>query len=184
MKHKKLFLTVIAVVCILAVGIGSTIAYFISLSGPVVNTFTIGEVKLELTETTGEDYRMIPGTTVKKDPLVTVKGGSEECYVYVKLDRQNGLDDYVTYALADGWTLLGGFDGVYYRMVEHSAVDKHYTVLQNDQMVVKTNLTKEKMAAIDASALPQMKITAYAIQTLGIESASDGWYNLMAEHGS
>ncbi|MBO5355236.1 MAG: hypothetical protein J6B09_04125 [Clostridia bacterium] len=184
MKHKKLMLTVIAVICILAVGVGSTIAYFISVSGPVENTFTVGNVALTLTETTGAEYDMIPGTTVTKDPLVTVKGGSEECYVYVKLDRQNGLDDYVTYALADGWTLLGGFDGVYYRKVEHSAVDKHYAVLQNDQMTIKANLTKEKMLAINTTALPQMKITAYAIQTLGIESPSDGWYNLMAEYGS
>ncbi|MBO5326651.1 MAG: hypothetical protein J6A84_00845 [Clostridia bacterium] len=183
MKHKKLIFAIIAAICTLAIGIGSTIAYFASVSGPVKNTFTVGDVALTLTETTGEEYRMIPGTAIKKDPLVTVVGGSEECYVYVKLDRANGLDDYVTYALADGWTLLGGFDGVYYRMVEHSAVDKHYTVLQNDEMLIRSNLTKEKMAAIDAAALPQMKITAYAIQTLGIESASDGWYNLLAKYG-
>lgn len=183
MKHKKLLLAVIATICIAAIGVGTTIAYFVSVSGSVVNTFTIGEIQLELTETTGEEYRMIPGTVVEKDPLVTVKGGSEECYLYVKLDRTNGLDGYVTYALDEGWTLLGGFDGVYYRLVEHSAVDKHYAVLLDDQMIVRSNLTKEKMAAIDESALPQLKITAYAIQTLGIDSPSDGWYNLMAKYG-
>ena len=184
MKHKKLLLCVIAMICTLAVGVGVTLAYFSSHAGPLLNTFTVGDVTLTLTETTGEDYRMTPGTAVKKDPLVTVKGGSEECYVYVKLERPNNLDNYVTYTLADGWTLLGGFDGVYYRLVEHSAVDKHYPVLKDDQILIKTNLTKEKMAAIDTSAPPQMKITAYAIQTLEIESASDGWYNLMAEYGS
>lgn len=183
MKHKKLLLAVIATICIVAIGVSSTIAYYAYLTGPVKNTFTVGDIKLALTETTGSSYRMIPGTVVEKDPLVTVKGGSEECYLYVKLDRTNGLDSYVTYALDEGWTLLGGFDGVYYRLVEHSAVDKHYAVLLDDQMVVRSNLTKEKMAAIDESALPQMKITAYAIQTLGIDSPSDGWYNLMAKYG-
>ena len=89
----------------------------------------------------------------------------------------------MTYAPADGWTLLGGFDGVYYRLVEHSAVDMHYAVLQDNQMVIRENLTKEKMAAIDESALPQLKITAYAIQTLGVDSPSDGWYNLMDKYG-
>ena len=105
---------------LLVLGVGATIAYLVSSPATVKNTFTVGDVALTLTETTGEEYRMIPGTAIKKDPLVTVVGGSEECYVYVKLDRANGLDDYVTYALADGWALLGGFDGVYYRMVECS----------------------------------------------------------------
>lgn len=183
MKRKKLIFTVIAVICTLAIGVGSTIAYFASVSGPVKNTFTVGDVALTLTETTGDTYRMIPGTTVEKDPLVTVKGGSEDCYVYVKLDRLNALDTYVTYTLDDGWSLLGGFDGVYYRLVEHSAVDMRYAVLQDNQMVIRENLTKEKMAAIDESALPQLKITAYAIQTLGVDSPSDGWYNLMDKYG-
>ena len=95
-----------------------------------------------------------------------------------------GIFTFLSAAAAAALTvLLGGFDGVYYRLVERSAVDKQYTVLQNDEMLIRSNLTKEKMAAIDAAALPQMKITAYAIQTLGIESASDGWYNLLAKYG-
>lgn len=184
MKSSKLILTIVALVCTVSIGVAFTVAYFASLSGPVRNTFTVGHVKIALTETSGDEYQLIPGTTIHKDPLITVGKESEECWVYVKLERTNNLDSYVTYALEDGWTHLGGFDGVYYRLVEKSAVDKTYKVLKNDQMTVKNNITKEKMAEINNSAYPQMKITAYATQTLGIENVADGWYNLMTEYGS
>ena len=181
---KKLMLAVIAAACILVIGVGSTIAYFVTISGPVRNTFTVGDISLTLTETTGDEYRMIPGTVVSKDPHVTVAGGSEACWLYVKIEGLNGLNDYASYALADGWTHLGGFDGVYYRMVEQSAIDTRFQVLKNDQITINATLTEEMMAALNGAALPQMKITAYAIQTLGIDDASDGWYNLMSVYGS
>lgn len=177
---KRLVSTVIATVCILALGVGSVIAYFASSSGPVVNTFTVGEVALDLKETTGGSYQMIPGAAVQKDPVVTVIGGSEECYVYVRLERSGNLDSYVTYELENGWQMLGGIDGVYYRLVQKSAVNKSYHVFKNDQLLIKSNLTEEKMAQIGTNECV-MRVTAYAIQTLGVDDPADGWYNLLNE---
>ena len=177
---KRLILAVVATLCIITVGIGTTIAYLASISGPVTNTFTVGQVNIDLTETTGDAYRLIPGTTVEKDPVVTVLRGSEECYLYVRLERHGDLDSYVTYELEDGWHHLGGFDGVYYRQVEYAAVNMSYHVLKNDHLTVRNNMTKEDMAAIDPDEC-RMIVTAYAIQTVGIESPSDGWYNLLNE---
>ena len=176
---KKLIMAVLSLSCVVTLGIGSVIAYFSSHSGPVVNSFTVGMVELTLMETTGDTYQMIPGATVEKNPVVTVLGGSEDCYVYVQLERTGNLDSYVTYELDDGWHVLGGIDGVYYRQVSHSAVNKSYHVFKNDQLMVKSNLTKEKLAAIGENECT-MTVTAYAIQAVGIESASDGWYNLQA----
>ena len=177
---KKIILAIVAAVCLLTLGVGSTLAYFASATGPVVNTFTVGEVDIELAETTGGTYRMIPGATVAKDPVVTVVGGSESCYLYIKLEWNGGLEKYVDYELDSGWQILGGIAGVYYREVEHSAVNKKYHVFQNDELIVKESLTKEKIEAIgDADC--GLTVTAYAIQTVGIESPSDGWYNLLTE---
>lgn len=183
MSIKKLLIAVISLLCTITIGISTTVAYFISNTGPVINTFTVGNVSLSLSETTGTEYQMIPGTTIAKDPLVTVHGGSEECLVYVKLERVNGFDDYVTFEIADGWTKLGGFDGIYYRTVEKSGVDKVYNVIKGNKITIKNNLSKEKMAAIDTQNLPEINITAFAIQTLGIESAADGWYNILSVYG-
>lgn len=176
----KVVLSVLLTVCILAVGVGSVIAYFSSATGPVVNTFTVGEVQISLTETTGSNYQLIPGTTVEKDPVVTVERGSEECYVYVKLEQRGNLGSYVSYELAEGWHVLGGIDGVYYRLVDYAVVNMNYHVLKDDRLTVNSDLTKETMATITPGEC-QLVVTAYAIQTTGIESPSDGWYNLLNE---
>ena len=177
---KKTITAVAAMVCTLIIGIGATLAYMASISGPVTNAFTVGKINITLTETTGSDYQMLPGTTVAKDPVVTVERGSEECYLYVKLERQGNLDSYVSYEMAEGWQVLGGIDGVYYRLVERAVVNMSYHVLKDDRLTIRSDLTKETMATIDVDQC-QLTVTAYAIQTVGIESPSDGWYNLLHE---
>ena len=175
---RRLIVSIILTAVILAVGIGSTLAYLSAIAGPVTNTFTVGEVKIDLHETTGGDYQLIPGATVDKDPVVTVERGSEECYLYIKLESLGKIDSYVTYELADGWINLGGIDGVYYRKVDKTVVNMSYHVLMDDRLTVNDSLTKEQMAKIGTDEC-QLIVTAYAIQTVGIESPSDGWYNLL-----
>ena len=79
----KKFRLAIAILTILAVmfGVGVTVAYLVASSKPVINVFTIGDIQLSLTETTGTDYQLVPGTTVKKDPKLTVKAGSDACFL-------------------------------------------------------------------------------------------------------
>ena len=176
---RKMILSIIITAVVLTVGIGSTLAFLSSIAGPVTNTFTVGEVKIDLHETTGGDYLLIPGATVQKDPVVTVERGSEECYLYIKLESLGNIDSYVTYELAEGWINLGGIDGVYYRKVDKTVVDMKFHVLEGDALTVSSNLTKDKMATIAPDEC-QLVVTAYAIQTVGIESPSDGWYNLLS----
>jgi len=93
-KFKSLALLASCVLVIGSAALGS-IAYLTS-SDTNVNTFTVGKVGMELTETRvtpegvpveGADrvkensYRLIPGVTYTKDPTVTIKKGSEESYV-------------------------------------------------------------------------------------------------------
>lgn len=177
---KKLITAMISLLCVVTLGVGSVIAYFSSHSGPVINTFTVGEVEIDLAETTGDSYQLIPGATVSKDPVVTVLAGSEDCYVYVRLERTSRADEFLTYELEEGWTILGGIDGVYYRHVPHAAVNMKYHVFANDQIMVNNTVTEEKLAQLGEEGCT-MTVTAYAIQTQGIESPSDGWYNLLAE---
>ena len=112
-KKKKLLTTglAVALAALLLIG-GGTFAYLQAQTDDTVNTFSTNEVKVDLTETTGENYNIIPGTTQKKDPKVTVDN-SVDAYVYVKVtDKTDGL---VTYEIAEGWTKLEGYDDVYYR---------------------------------------------------------------------
>ena len=178
MKRKLIF-SIIAVVLVLLIGIGSTVAYLSSIAGPLDSTFTVGDVKLELAETKKGPYNLAPGVTIQKDPIVTVKRGSEACYLYIKLEWLGGLESMVTYTLADGWYNLGGVDGVYFRAVEEAAVDMRYHVLLDDMLVIRDDVTKEKLATLGNEDCALI-VTAYAIQMQDMESAADGWYNMLA----
>ena len=52
---------------------------------------------------------MIPGWTIDKDPKVTVKEGSEDCWLFVEITEENDLRKYISYCTAEGWTRGEGF---------------------------------------------------------------------------
>ncbi|MBQ7364871.1 MAG: hypothetical protein IJW46_04670 [Clostridia bacterium] len=177
MKKRSLIMTaLIILICLCTVGL--TIAYLTAVSNSVTNTFTVGNITLELSETARERYPLIPGAELHKDPRVTVKSGSEAAWLYVKLEEANGLEDYVSYALSDGWTLLDGYDNVYYREVSAASADTVYPILQNDTVTVKDTLTEEALVAI--SNTPTLTVSAYAIQRSGVATALVGWQALEA----
>lgn len=187
MKRKTLALVLAMVLLVVGVAAG-TLAWLTSKSDVIVNTFTTSDIKVELKETTGSEYKMVPGYTISKDPKATVLKGSEECYLFVKLDKSEDFDKYLEYVIADGWTQLTKDDKgnditdlVYYRMVETADIGTAYSVLENDQVTVKGSVTKTDMSAIDngTAVKPTLTITAFASQlykSAGVEfSAAAAW---------
>ena len=95
--NAKVIALVLTIVLTLGGVIGGTVAWLIATPDPVVNTFTYGDINIELDETdTGLDdddkdttnqYEMMPGLEIAKDPTVTVKAGSEHNWLFVKLDK-------------------------------------------------------------------------------------------------
>lgn len=69
----------VAMVLVVGCIIGGTLAWLTTKTDAVVNTFTAGDIDVTLTETK-EEYKMVPGRIIHKDPKVTVEKGSEECY--------------------------------------------------------------------------------------------------------
>ena len=114
----KAFAAVLALVLVLGCALGGTVAWLVAKSDPVVNTFTYGDININLEETTGSSYKIIPGVDIAKDPKVTVEADSEACWLFVKVEETGTfVDGKVTYSIADGWTALTGQPGVYYREV-------------------------------------------------------------------
>lgn len=173
---KKKLTTVLAIVLVVALSVAGTYAYLTDKTGPVVNTFTVGNVNIDLTEKT-TDYKMVPGTTINKDPKVTVKANSEDCWLFVKVEKSANFDDFLTCNMAEGWTALEGVDGVFYRPVEAGAADQDFAVLANDTVTVKPDVTKAMMDAIEkgTAAKPTLTFTAYAIQADGFGDAAKAW---------
>ena len=91
---KKLVATVIAAALVASVGIGSTLAYLHDATEEAtVNTFTIGDVKIDLDEPSwdpdqGKD--MLPGATVDKNPIVT-NVGQTTSFIGVRVDGMEEL---------------------------------------------------------------------------------------------
>lgn len=172
MKKKTLAL-VLALTLLVAGVVGGTLAWLTDQTAEVKNTFTVGDINIGLTETTA-DYKMVPGNTIAKDPTVTVKANSEACWLFVKVTESTDLKDFITYAIAEGWTALPGVDGVYYREVPASAADQTFSVLKGDAVTVKDTVTKEMLTAKDF-ANPTLTFKAYAVQKDNVASASDAW---------
>ena len=183
MKKKGLAM-VLALVLLAVCAVSGTLAWLTAKSDVVTNTFTTSDIKVELKETTGPNYKMIPGYTISKDPKATVLAGSEECFLFVKLEKSQNFDAFLTYEMAEGWTLVPGETNVYYREVRTADIGKPYSVLKGDQVTVKGTVTKEQMNALNAEGAvkPTLTITAYASQlhknATETFSASDAWNNI------
>lgn len=196
MKKKTLVL-VLALTLVVVGVVSGTLAWLTAKSDTVVNTFTTSDIKVELKETKGtgtgnnKEFKMVPGYTIDKDPTATVLAGSEECFLFVKLVKSNTFDTYLEYTPADGWTqLTKDKDGnditdlIYYREVKSTDIGTAYSVLKNDQVTVKGDVTKAQMDALNAQGAvkPTLTITAYASQlhkNADVDfSAAEAWANI------
>lgn len=170
----KAFAAVLALVLVLGCALGGTVAWLVAESGPVTNTFTYGDININLEETTGSSYKIIPGVDIAKDPKVTVEADSEACWLFVKVDEVGTfVADKVTYSVADGWTALTGQPGVYYREVGAVTADTDFYVLKDNVVKVSDTLTKEDIK--DITTRPTLTFTAYAVQKDGIADAATAW---------
>ena len=123
---KKALLLALCAVLLVAATVMGTMAYLTS-TDKVVNTFTIGDVKITLDEakvnldgtvaTPAErvkenSYKLLPGHTYTKDPTVTVEKGSEPSYVKmtVTFSKANALDAIFAPDGANLTSIFNGYD--------------------------------------------------------------------------
>lgn len=177
MKKKSLWYLAAAFLPILA-GVGLSLAFLVSASRPVINTFTVGDVQIELTEHTGQEYLLLPGTDQPKDPTVTVKAGSEESYLFVKVEKKGDFDAFLSFEMAEGWMTLAAHPDVHYRVVPTPYEDVSFSVLRSDQVTVRETVTEQMLEAL--TEYPTLEVTAYAVQCEGIESPHDAWQILQS----
>lgn len=205
-SSKKLTVVLLSIILVLCCAIGGTLAWLMDTTGPVTNTFTVGKVDIDLNEhsyNTDDDnkvtttisntneYPLIPGTSYGKDPKVTVLEGSEDCYLFIRIQEINNPDRYLDYDYnldlgtddpSDDWTLLEGesttADKVYYRTVAKGEGTEGWNLLKGDDTHA-TGVVTVKGGIINAdktpgegevqmpgnTAKPQIIFTAYAVQS-------------------
>ena len=179
---KKKSLALLLAIALVVVGVvAGTVAWLTDKTPSVTNTFTTSDINIELKETKN-NFQMIPGWNIEKDPKVTVKAGSEACYLFVKLEKSADFDTFMTYEMAEGWTALPGNDGVFYREVAAATADTTYEVLRDNQVTVKDEVTKAQMNALTADTYPTLTVTAYASQLYKNNTekftAAEAWDNI------
>lgn len=191
---KKVIAMLLAVVLIIGATVAGTLAWLTDETGPIENTFTVGDITIDLgesfnTDTDGKDGNdawygtVIPGCNLTKNPWVTVESNSEKCWLFVALTEENWPDctsdgaREVDWHIADGWTELENVPGVdentrvFYRTnpVEKSTEKQTFQVLENDQVTVSENLTKQEVNNIGGPF--KLTIKAYACQCFKNKSA-------------
>ena len=184
---KKMFKVMLLVLCAALLVAGSvlgTLAYLKMDTNPVRNTFTVGKVEITLDEAKtdeygvtltgdnavrveGNEYKLIPGHTYDKAPTITVKTGSEDCWVFAKLE--NGLNEAATFNIdATKWSDLG--NGVYAYNTKLSAAND-----STKSAVLFTQFTFAATANPETYKTAAIVITGYAVQADGFDSAEDAW---------
>ena len=176
MKKKTLAL-LLSLVLVFGVIAGGTLAWLTAQSDTVVNTFTTSDINVKLAESKGvttadgKSFKMVPGKSIEKDPTAWVVAGSEDCYLFVKLDWENNENkQYLDWDIAEGWRLVPNQTNVYYRVVTASQMSNDngatnsYPVLKNNTVTVSGNITKAQMNAFTDATLPKLTVTAYASQ--------------------
>lgn len=203
---KAMLMTLCAIILVVATVFG-TMAYLTS-TDEVVNTFTVGNVAIKLDEapvdgngkaTTGDrvkanSYKLLPGHTYNKDPMVTLLAGSEESYVKmtVTFSKANELDAIFAPDGADLTSIFNGYDSAnwiakgntkdatantrtyefwYKEAVGAPTADVALDALF-DSITVPSSINKEQLKTIEGMTIT---VNAYAIQADGFADAAAAW---------
>ena len=206
-KSKALLLTLCAVLLVAASVMG-TMAYLTS-TDKVENTFTVGKVAIKLDEakanTDGSlvdgaarvkanEYKLLPGHTYNKDPMVTVLSGSEASYIKmtVTFSKASALDAIFASTGADLTSIFNGYDSanwIYKGNTKDASTDtrtyefwyKETVGAPNadvaldalfDSITVPGTITNKQLATIEGMTIT---VNAYAIQADGFAKADAAW---------
>lgn len=193
---KKKIALLMACVMAFGVAVGGTLAWLTDDTDPVVNTFTDSDINIKLEETTGDEYQMIPGWTIEKDPVVTVNANSEDCWVFIKVEEQGvsftpegetmprmfAFSDFLDYEVdPNNWEQLKDdagnvVTGVYVQTMPSKDItaDRTIKVLRNNEVKVKVSVTKEMMDIVEENGTPKLTFTAYATQLWKTNKPAEG----------
>ena len=205
---KKTLTVIIALVLVVVMSVAGTVAYLTS-SDTVTNTFSVGNVQIKLDEAKANpdgslvanadrvkanSYKLLPGHTYNKDPMVTVLKGSESSYIKmtVTFTKAAELDAIFDPTGADLTSIFNGYDStnwIYKGNTEDTAKNtRTYEFWYKeavgaptadvaldalfDSITVPGNIKNEQLATIEGMTIT---VNAYAIQADGFASADAAW---------
>lgn len=200
MKNRKSMLVLICVALLIVSIVVGTLAYFTD-SEQATNTFTVGQVHIDLNESDVDedgnkkqnDYHLLPGHTYVKNPTVTILKGSDDAYVrmLVKPSKMAALEaafpnnkgedgTFLLQNLVSGWNpaiweFAGYADGVYeFRYHKTVAAPEKDVDLESlfEKVVIPGEIDNDNLAALEGI---EINVVAHAIQAAGFDTAKEAW---------
>ena len=212
MKTKsKILLLMLCAVALVAASVLGTLAYLTS-TDTVTNTFTVGKVQIKLDEAEvdamgnpvensngrvkANSYKLLPGHTYNKDPMVTVLAGSESSYIKMTVTFSNAAELDAIFAPnganmtsifngydSNNWTAKGNTEDTekntrtyefwYKEAVAAPTADVALDALF-DSITVPGTITGKQLETIKGMTIT---VNAYAIQADGFADAAEAWRN-------
>ena len=207
-KLRRILLTVCSAALLVCVTVGATVAYLTS-TDTVTNTFTVGKVQIKLDEAAANadgslikdadrvkanSYKLLPGHTYNKDPMVTVLKDSEKSYVKmtVTFSKAAALDAIFAPNGANMTSIFNGYDSTnwnykgntedtgkdtrtyefwYKEAVAAPDADVKLDALF-DSITVPGSITNAQLATLEGMTIT---VNAYAIQADGFDTADKAW---------
>lgn len=193
---------------LVAASVLGTMAYLTS-TDTVTNTFTVGSVAIKLDEAQANtdgtlvpnaervkanSYKLLPGHTYNKDPMVTVLSGSESSYIKmtVTFSKANELDAIFAPGGADLTSIFNGYNAANWiykgNTTDVTANTRTYEFWYKeavgapngdvaldalfDSITVPGTITGEQLKTIGGMTIT---VNAYAIQADGFADAGAAW---------
>ena len=172
---KKIAVIVTAVALVALVAIGATFAWFTD-SHSTLNTVTMGNVKITLTEpqfsedtdNTNTIANVVPNQVIDKDPTIA-NVGKNDAYIRVMLDYEGLTETQAQEVEAllniDGENWIKGADGYYYY--------QNVLAAGADPVVLFTKLTIPNWGNVIKDTTFEVEVTAEAVQADYFDPAED-----------
>ena len=208
-KTRKILLMAACAVLLVCISVGATVAYLTSTDS-VTNTFTVGNIQIKLDEAKANpdgslvpnvdrvkanSYKLLPGHTYNKDPMVTVLSGSESAYIKmtVTFSKANELDAiFASVGGANLTSIFNGYDATNWLYKGHTKDSEKNTRTYEfwykeavgaptadveldalfDSITVPGTITNAQLATIKGMTIT---VNAYAIQEDSFEDAEAAW---------
>lgn len=208
MKTKsKILLLMLCAVALVAASVLGTLAYLTS-TDEVKNTFTVGKVQIKLDEAKANadgslvpdadrvkanSYKLLPGHTYNKDPMVTVLKDSESSYIKMTVTFSKAAElDAIFNPGANLISIFNGYDSanwIYKGNTEDTAKNtRTYEFWYKeavaapeadvaldalfDSITVPGTITNDQLKTIEGMTIT---VNAYAIQADGFDDDADAW---------
>lgn len=185
--RSKVLSLVLAGTLVVSAGMFGTLAYLTD-TAEVTNNFTVGKVDITLDEAevkpdgtyvtneksrvTENEYKLMPGKTYIKDPVVHVADDSEDSYLFVKVENEiTDIEGGTTVAQqmeAKGWVKVNGTENIYVYMQGGTlaVVEAKENVDVFKEFTIRGTVDNETLSKYTGKTIT---VTAYAIQADGFE---------------